>query len=202
VLPPTDSERFEQLLKGSCVVTRCRPEDHRWRATWVREDGVVVSSSLGDSAADAVFNLRPVADEQPSAAQPFELGATLRAARLRAGYELAEVARATLIYPRYLDAMEHDRFDKLPPGLYGRSFLRMYVTFLGLEEELFAAEHTRRFAPSDDELFASSIALRRRPMRGRAAVAVVVAALGFGWWELAHTAPQTSTPVPAITASR
>jgi hypothetical protein len=202
MLDPIDSDPFERLLKGGCILATCRPEDHRWHAKWVRDDGVVVSSSLGTSPADAVSNLRPVIDDEPaSAEEPLELGAALRAARLKAGHELADVAKATMIYPRYLDAMERDRLEELPEGLYGRSFLRMYVAFLGLDEERFAAEHKRRFPQSDDELFAQSTALRpRRPARVRAAIAVAVAALGFGWWQLAHTSPVAAAPPRACDA--
>jgi len=62
-----------------------------------------------------------------------DIGSSLREERLRRGLELDEVASATLIRGRYLEALELERYDLLPEGFYRRGFLRRYAEFLGLD---------------------------------------------------------------------
>jgi len=76
-----------------------------------------------------------------------EIGASLREARCRLGLELSEVEAATLIRARYLDALEHERFDDLPSGSYRVVFLREYAEFLGLDGRILADEYLLRSAP-------------------------------------------------------
>ena len=75
----------------------------------------------------------------------FEIGSSLREARGRRRLDLDEVAEATMIRVRYLEALENERFYLLPKGPYRRSFLREYADFLGLDGEAFAAEYDLRF---------------------------------------------------------
>lgn len=56
-----------------------------------------------------------------------------------------------MIRVRYLDALETERFELLPAGPYGRSFLREYAEFLGLDGDLFTAEYGLRFAAAEPE---------------------------------------------------
>jgi cytoskeleton protein RodZ len=63
------------------------------------------------------------------------IGDTLRNERLRRGLELNQLAAQTKIGPRYLQAIEENRFDRLPGGLFTRSFLRQYEHALGLEDD-------------------------------------------------------------------
>jgi hypothetical protein len=76
-----------------------------------------------------------------------EIGGSLRAARGRLGLELAEVEAATLIRARYLEALETERYELLPPGSYRVVFLREYAEFLGLDSRLLADEYLLRQAP-------------------------------------------------------
>ena len=50
----------------------------------------------------------------------FQLGSSLREARLRRGLDLADVERATRIRSRYLAALEEERFDVLPGEAYAK----------------------------------------------------------------------------------
>ena len=68
------------------------------------------------------------------------LGSDLRAARLRRGLELEEVAEQTRISRRYLRALEEERFELLPGDAYAKSFLRSYADYLGLDARMFADE--------------------------------------------------------------
>ncbi|MGI8989308.1 MAG: RodZ domain-containing protein [Bryobacteraceae bacterium] len=69
------------------------------------------------------------------------IGETLRRERLRLGLDLAHVADRTKIGTRLLQAMEADDFDKLPGGVFSRSFIKQYARILGLDEEAIAAEY-------------------------------------------------------------
>jgi hypothetical protein len=76
-----------------------------------------------------------------------EIGGSLRAARSRLGFELAEVEAATLIRARYLEALESERYELLPAGSYRVVFLREYAEFLGLDSRLLTEEYLLRQAP-------------------------------------------------------
>jgi cytoskeletal protein RodZ len=73
------------------------------------------------------------------------IGETLRGERLRRGLKLEQVAAETKIRMQLLEAMEDDRFDRLPPGLLTRSFLRQYTHTLGLNEDEVMACFKERF---------------------------------------------------------
>jgi len=94
-----------------------------------------------------------------------EIGSSLREARRRQGLELAEVERATRIRMQQLDALEHDRFELLPPDPYRRAFLREYADFLGLDGDLYAREYDLRFRPTPEA--APAPPRRRRGSRAR-----------------------------------
>jgi cytoskeletal protein RodZ len=78
-----------------------------------------------------------------------EVGNSLQEARRRRGVALSDAEAATMIRSRYLDALEHERFELLPDGPYARSFLREYAEFLGLDGDILAAEYDLRFAPEE-----------------------------------------------------
>ena len=63
------------------------------------------------------------------------LGDRLRARRLEIGDALEDAQDATKISSLYLDAIEHDRYDRLPAPVYARGFVRLYARYLGLDPE-------------------------------------------------------------------
>src|SRR5579864_4459654 len=63
------------------------------------------------------------------------IGDTLRRERLRRGLKLEQVAAQTKIGSHLLRAIEENRFDRLPGGLFTRSFLRQYTHALELNED-------------------------------------------------------------------
>jgi transcriptional regulator with XRE-family HTH domain len=63
----------------------------------------------------------------------FQIGQSLRDARLAHGLELVDVEAATMIGRRYLSALETERFELLSGEAYTRLFLREYAAFLGLD---------------------------------------------------------------------
>ena len=68
-------------------------------------------------------------------------GEGLRRERELRGIELRDVAEATKISIRFLRALEADRMDVLPGGLFQRAFVRQYALYLGLDPERTVAEY-------------------------------------------------------------
>ena len=68
-----------------------------------------------------------------------EVGAVLRAARLKRGQSLEAVAQQTRIPKRYLESLENDRLDEFPAFVYMRGFLKGYCEHLDVSfDELWA----------------------------------------------------------------
>jgi cytoskeleton protein RodZ len=70
-------------------------------------------------------------------------GENLRRERELRGIELAKIADATKICVRFLKAIEEDRWEVLPGGMFPRAFVRQYAGFLGLDVERTVAEFVR-----------------------------------------------------------
>ena len=54
-------------------------------------------------------------------------GERLKRERELRGIKLPEIAEATKISVRFLEALETDRFDLLPGGIFRRSFVKAYA---------------------------------------------------------------------------
>jgi cytoskeletal protein RodZ len=67
-------------------------------------------------------------------------GETLRRERELRGVSLREIADATNISVRFLQALEKDRLDILPGGVFRRAFVKQYAKHLGLDAERLVAE--------------------------------------------------------------
>src|SRR5690349_10667388 len=63
------------------------------------------------------------------------VGATLREARERRGWNIPDIAQQLRIRAAVLEAMEAGRFEKLPNGAYALGFVRSYADFLGLDRD-------------------------------------------------------------------
>src|SRR4030043_451988 len=61
------------------------------------------------------------------------LGQTLKEEREARNISIEEIAAATKIVPRYLEALEADRLDIMPGGFFIRGIIRTYARFLGLD---------------------------------------------------------------------
>jgi len=62
-------------------------------------------------------------------------GKELRRERELRGIGLREVAEATKVNIRYLEAMERDDFEHLPGGVFNRGFVRAYAQFIGIDPD-------------------------------------------------------------------
>jgi cytoskeleton protein RodZ len=81
----------------------------------------------------------------------FEIGNSLREARLRQGLDFPEIEQATKIRPKYLRALEDEQFDILPGQTYVKGFLRSYAEYLGLDGQLYVDEYNSRYIHVDEE---------------------------------------------------
>jgi cytoskeleton protein RodZ len=139
----------------------------------------------------------------------FQIGSSLRDARMRRGLELSQVEHDTRIRPRYLQALEDERFDLLPGEAYAKGFLRTYADFLGLEGERFVDEYNSRFPASEEAPGVSLARVKpRRSLLGLRIAAVPLAVLlGLIGWQMArssgggHPHIAKAPPVPSTRAS-
>jgi cytoskeleton protein RodZ len=108
----------------------------------------------------------------------FEIGNSLREARLRQGFELPRVEADTKIRAKYLRALEEEHFEVLPGETYVKGFLRTYSEYLGLDGQLYVDEYNSRFA-REEEFPVQSPAARRPRERKMESNFVVVALAGI-----------------------
>lgn len=109
----------------------------------------------------------------------FEIGNSLREARLRQGLDLARVEDDTKIRAKYLQGLEDERFEILPSETYVKGFLRTYAEYLGLDGQLYVDEYNSRFAAAAEEAAFASSPLRRPRRRAAESSFVVVALAGI-----------------------
>src|SRR5918993_3733150 len=81
----------------------------------------------------------------------FEIGTSLREARVRQGVDLLEAERSTKIRSKYLRALEDERFELLPAQTYVKGFLRSYADYLGLDGELYVDEYNSRYVIGEED---------------------------------------------------
>jgi cytoskeleton protein RodZ len=81
----------------------------------------------------------------------FEIGNSLREARLRQGLDFPQIEQATKIRGKYLRALEEEQFDVLPAPTYVKGFLRSYSEFLGLDGQLYVDEFNSRYVRGEVE---------------------------------------------------
>jgi cytoskeleton protein RodZ len=72
-------------------------------------------------------------------------GANLKRERELRGITLDEISKATKISVRLLGAIETDRFDVLPSGIFRKSFIKSYAKYLGMNEEQILHEYALQF---------------------------------------------------------
>jgi cytoskeleton protein RodZ len=75
------------------------------------------------------------------------VGETLRRERIRRNLSLDGISDQLKISARLLEAIEEERFEKLPGGVFTRSFVRQYARYLGLDEEEVIGELQRTLEP-------------------------------------------------------
>ena len=146
----------------------------------------------------------------------FDIGSSLREARLRQELDFPELEERTKIRPKYLRALEDERFDILPATTYVRGFLRSYAEALGLDGQPFVDEYNSRFTVGEDDAplrarSAPPLRRERAPRESRLAAialvaiaiatALVIAAWKFGGPE-GEKVPGLQSGSPTTTSTR
>jgi cytoskeleton protein RodZ len=107
----------------------------------------------------------------------FEIGASLKEARIRQDLEFPEVESGTKIRGKYLQALEEEHFDVLPGETYIKGFLRTYAEYLGLDGQLYVDEFNSRYvAPEELQTIRARRTAQARSHR-RVQTSVLIAAL-------------------------
>lgn len=89
-------------------------------------------------------------------------GENLRRERELRGITLAELANASKIPQRYLEALERNRFDLLPGGVFNRGFVRAVARYMKLDERHWVGEFVRA-AHEEPEVVARYALVPPRP---------------------------------------
>ncbi len=137
----------------------------------------------------------------------FEIGNSLREARLRQGLEHAQVELATKIRAKYIRALEEEEFEILPGVTYIKGFMRSYAEFLGLDGQLYVDEYNSRHhvveglddAPQRRARVNQNRSIERKVVLGALAgiavvTALVIVAWKFGGGDAAPPAPPPAKP--------
>jgi cytoskeletal protein RodZ len=139
-----------------------------------------------------------------------DVGGDLRRARAARGLSLADIAQRTKINHVLLRAIEENRFDRVPGGLFTRSYLRAYAREVQLDPESIVAQYRSEFetpevqtepsaedSPSVAEI--GSIAIDDGGGRSRAGL-VVVLLIGFAYFAFARSInTESASPEPRAT---
>lgn len=119
-----------------------------------------------------------------------QVGALLRASRLRVGEDLREIADILCIRYIYLEAIEEGRYGDLPGDTYAVGFIRSYSEHLGLDGE----EVIRRFKAeragakrSNDLSFPTPVPESGMPKGAIVFIGVLLALLVYGGWYVTTT---------------
>ena len=136
----------------------------------------------------------------------FEIGNSLREARLRQALDFPELEQATKIRGKYLRALEDEQFEVLPAQTYVRGFLRTYAEYLGLDGQLYVDEYNSRYVVDDEALRPRRVSPRGRQQRRVESRVVVLALLGIAAvtalvllaWR--YTGGNGTTILPTVTA--
>jgi hypothetical protein len=110
----------------------------------------------------------------------FEIGNSLREARVRQGLEYPQVELATKIRGKYIRALEDEQYGVLPAQPYVKGFLRTYAEFLGLDGQLYVDEYNSRFVTDGfDDVSPRRISPRVHRDRGVERKVLVLALAGI-----------------------
>ncbi len=131
--------------------------------------------------------------------------ARLQHARLRAGYDLTDVANVLRIQLVHLEALEEGRFDDLPGKPYAVGFLRSYASFVGLDADEMVAAFKREMAleSGQSELsFPKPTKEGPRPKPWLLLAVVALAGLAYGGWQLYLSDGKVATDIVADVSDR
>lgn len=107
------------------------------------------SSSKNQNQPPKAPKLPKVNGEQRAADHYFtgSVGHTLRQRRLELGLGYKSISAETKIQPKYLEAIEHSAWNRLPHTVHALGFVRTYARALGLDGEVAATKYLLERGP-------------------------------------------------------
>ncbi len=94
-------------------------------------------------------------------------GEKLKLEREKRKITLEQISASTKIGTRMLQALEEDKFDQLPGGIFNKGFVRAYARFVGLDEDQTVADYLE--ASGDAPPVSTEIAMPEEGFRENAA---------------------------------
>lgn len=112
----------------------------------------------------------------------FEIGSSLREARVRQHLDFEELETRTKVRAKYLRYLEEERFEQLPGHAYTKGFLQVYADALGLDGRLYVEEYNLRYVGGEEastprQPRTTAGRQRRRGRRESGTVGVALAAI-------------------------
>jgi len=144
----------------------------------------------------------PPEDAEGSARKP-SIGETLRATREFRRASIERVAELLRIEPRFVVALEEDRFEEIGPPVFVKGYLKHYSELLGIDPQPLLDELRERLRGADPPLQARLPAEREKSPSSVATVAVaavVLALAAVGVWRFGGVTRNGAAPPPAASA--
>lgn len=132
-------------------------------------------------------------------------GDRLRREREMRGITLDEICESTKISHRHLEALERERFDQLPGGVFNKGFVRAYARFLGIDEDQAVADYSAAIneQPEPEDKFPLEVHAQPdpelNPRRSSLPLIFALAALagvlvGYFFWLKSKPVPRPAEP--------
>jgi len=105
------------------------------------------------------FTARQVLSEYKS------IGDQLRFTRTQKGWSIEDVSRHLKVKPEYVRALEEEDYNLLPGGIYGKIFLKKYVSLLGLDYKNIGKNFVRErniYQSEEDDVFSKKVIKRHK----------------------------------------
>jgi cytoskeleton protein RodZ len=101
-------------------------------------------------------------------------GEHLKREREMRGVSLEEIAAATRIKTSFLEAIENERWDQLPGGVFNRGFIRSIARYLGMDEDSLVAEYDLDTKSNGNSRHTVILEAEKMPGNWRPAVAALL----------------------------
>ncbi len=150
----------------------------------------------------------------PEEVARLSFGVNLRRERELRGITLDEISRETKISVRFLEALESDKLDQLPGGVFRRGFVKTYARYIGLNEDKVLQDYALLVTgpESEDEATGGEGFPSRKPsativpslsLKVTLGLLLVIVLVAFSLWYLRWTSTRTQAqrfPAPPVSA--